>query len=342
VVQTGSMHELLSWAMAAYMSNPNVTDGGVAALLELNGFPRGLATRAVAFLPLAFGRRLLRDLVALPDSFVAGGREAPLASEPLYVLAEQWAARVGREQIEHIGLRSAEFVAVNEALNAGSKPEDLTLATPQLTFEGPVTGGATAATQLSELLASHGSTLACEARVFPRKLTPAGALGQIDIVVSAPALGERRIIESFAGYAGTWPDARSAAMDKFAHGSLPALLATLEDSRHGDQVEWQTWGDFRVCHGALLRESPPEAGIDFAAFQQELKRRLLAASLSREVHWYRTFVSVGGNGVDGRDGLLDNEEWAPGVDAVTGWAWPAADTPYALRQFFVMVPDPAT
>ena len=334
------MHELLSWAMAAYMSNPNATDANVAELLERNGFPRGLATRAVAVLPLAFGRRLLRDLVALSDSFVVDGREQPLASEPLYVLAQQWAERVGREQIEHIGLRSAEFVAVNDALNAGSKPEDLMLSTPQLTFDGPVTGGATAASQLSELLASHASTLACEARVFPRKLTSAGALGQLDIVVSAPALGERRIIESFAGYAATWPEARSTAMDQFAQGSLHALLAALDDSRRGgEQVEWETWGDFRVCHGTLLRQSTADTRVDFAPFRDELKLRLLAASLSREVHWYRTFVSVGDNGVDGHDGLLDNQEWAPGVEAVTGWPWPRAEKPYALRQFFVMVPD---
>ena len=334
------MHELLSWAMAAYMSNPNATDTDVAELLERNGFPRGLATRAVAFLPLAFGRRLLRDLVTLSDSFVADGREAALASEPLYVIAEQWAERVGREQIEHIGLRSAEFVAVNEALNAGRKPEELTLGTPQLTFDGPLTGGATAGSQLSDLLASHGSTLACEARVFPRKLTSASALGQLDIVVSAPALGERRIIESFVGYAATWPEARSAAMDQFAQGSLPALLATLDDSPQGGaQVEWETWGDFRVCHGTLLRQPSADTRVDFAPFRDEIRRRLLAASLSRQVHWYRTFVSVGDNGVDGHDGLLDNDEWAPGVEAVTGWPWPAADKPYALRQFFMMVPD---
>ena len=79
--------------------------------------------------------------------------------------------------------------------------------------------------------------------------------------------------------------------------------------------------------------------VDFAPFRDEIKRRLLAASLSREVHWYRTFASVGDNGVDGHDGLLDNQEWAPGVEAVTGWPWPPADKPYALRQFFVMVPD---
>ena len=333
------MDERLAWAIAAYMSNPDASDADVADLLERNGVPRGVATRAVAFLPLAFGRRLLRGLITIPDAFVVDGREVPLASEPLYAIAEALAERAGRDHIERIGLRSGEFNAVNQALNAGSKPEDLVLGAPYLTFDGPITGGATAASVLSELLASHGSTLACEARVFPRMLTSAGAQGQIDVVVSAPALGERRIVESFAAYAGTLAEARSAAMDRFARGSLHALLATLDDSRHGgDQVEWETWGDFRVCHGALLRQWSSETPVDFAPFLDDIKKRLLAASLSRDVHWYRTFVSVGPNGVDGYDALLDNDEWAPGVDAVTSWPWPRAETLYGLRQFFVMVP----
>lgn len=335
------MDERLAWAITAYMSNPEANDADVADLLERNGVPRGLATRAVAFLPLAFGRRLLRGLVALPDSFIVDGRELPLASEPVYALAEALAERAGRESIERIGLRSAEFNAVNQALNAGSTPGDLVLSTPHLTFDGPVTGGATTAGAVSDLLASHGSTLACEARVFPRKLTAAGAQGQIDVVVSAPALGERQIIESFAAYAATIPEASDAAMDSFARGSLHALLATLDDSRRGDgEVEWETWGDFRVCHGALLRQWSSEARVAFGPFLDEIKKRLMAAALSREVHWYRTFVSVGPNGVDAHDALLDNDEWAPGVDAVTTWPWPRAEAVYGLRQFFVMVPAP--
>jgi len=338
-MQTGAMDERLAWAITAYMSNPDASDADVADLLVRNGVPSGVATRAVAFLPLAFGRRLLRGLITIPDAFVVDGREVPLASEPLYAIAEALAEHAGREHIERIGLRSGEFNAVNQALNAGSKPEDLVLGAPYLTFDGPVTGGATAASVLSELLASHRSTLACEARVFPRMLTSAGAQGQIDVVVSAPALGERQIIESFAAYAGTVAEARGAAMDRFARGSLHALLATLDDSRHGgDQVEWETWGDFRVCHGALLRQWSSEVAVDFGPFRDEIKARLLAASLSREVHWYRTFVSVGPNGVDGHDALLDNDEWAPGVEAVTTWPWPRAEALYGLRQFFVMVP----
>jgi hypothetical protein len=113
------MRDLLEWAVAGYMSNPDASDGDIAGLLA-GGFPPGLASRAVAFVPLAFGRRMLRGVVSLPATFVGPAGEAPLAGEPLFVLAEKLVAAASREEIERIGPRSAEVRAVNAALNAGS------------------------------------------------------------------------------------------------------------------------------------------------------------------------------------------------------------------------------
>jgi hypothetical protein len=336
------VEELLAWAIAAYMSNREASDADVAALLA-EGFPRGLATRAVAFLPIAFGRRLLRGLVQLTDTFIIDEREARFDSEPMYALAQKLAESAGREQIERIGLRSAEVNAVNKALQAGHKPGDLEMSPPIfLTIEGPTTGGATAASILAEVLNTHGSRLACEARVFPREISSGAVKGQIEIVVSSPLLGARRIVESFACYGATIAEGRGAALQRFAQGSLHPLMATLEDPRHGsDQVEWETWGDFRVCLGALLRQWSDDVPVEFGPFLDEIKTRLLAAKLSREPHWYRTFVAVGNDGVIGRDALLDNDEWAPGVEAVAGWPWPRAEKPYALRQFVLLIPNAA-
>src|SRR5436190_2059930 len=131
------MRELLEWAIAGYMANPDASDDDVATLVA-GGFPRDLAARAAATLRLAFGRRMLRDLVRLPDTFVGARGEAPLASEPLFAVAEQLAAEAAREAIGRIGLGSAEVVAVNDALNAGSKPGDLVLAPPHVALGGPV------------------------------------------------------------------------------------------------------------------------------------------------------------------------------------------------------------
>ena len=335
------MDERLAWAITAYMSNPDASDADVADLLVRNGVPSGVATRAVAFLPLAFGRRLLRGLITIPDSFVIDGREAPLASEPLYDSPKR-RGTAGRESIERIGLRSGEFNAVNQALNAGSKPEDLELGPPHLMFDGPIVGGATTAGVLSELLASHASTLACEARVFPRRLTPAVAQGQIDVLVSAPALGERRIIESFAAYASTLGEARSAAMDRFSRGSLHPLLAALGDARHGaDQVEWRpgaasasAWarcsGSGRPRRPSTSRRSwttqaPPAGGVAVArgALVPHVRdRRTERSRRARRAARQRRMGPRCGRGDQ--------------------WPWPPSEKPYALRHFFVMVPAPAT
>jgi hypothetical protein len=175
--------------------------------------------------------------------------------------------------------------------------------------------------------------------MFPRKLDAKSAQGQLDIVVTAPALGERRLTESFVGQGDTIADARLNAMGKFQSASLHVLLASLEDERLGhDQVEWETWSPFRACLGPLLQQWSTPPPIDFGAFLDAIKRRLLAASLSPEVHWHRTFVAVGPDGLIGHESLLDNDDWQPGNEAIAAWPWPRASKPYALRQFTVLRP----
>jgi hypothetical protein len=334
------MREVLEWGLAGYMSNPEASDQDIAQRLE-GGFPRGVATRVVAFLPLAYGRRILRDLVTLPDSFIGEQGEAPLASEPLFAGAAALAAEAGRDEVQRVGGRSAEVHAVNKALNAGSKAADLVLGPPVLSFGGPIDGVAGTSEMLAETLAAHGSKLACRARMFPRTLGAKGAYGQLDVVVAAPALGDRRLTESFVGQGDTIASARANAMAKFQRASLHVLLASLEDQRlGGDQVEWESWSGFRACLGPLLRQWSEPPPIDFGAFLDEIERRLLAAPLSPEVHWHRTFVAVGPDGLLTNESLLDNDDWKPGMDAIAAWPWPRASQPYALRHFAVLLPSP--
>jgi hypothetical protein len=334
------MREVLEWGLAGYMSNPEASDEDVAKLLE-GGFPRGLATRAVVFLPLAYGRRILRDVVSLPDTFLGETGEVPLASEPLFTAATALAAEAGREEVGRVGMHSSEVDAVNKALHAGSKAADLVVGPPWLRFDGSVDGARGTTEILAETLAVHGSKLPCQARMFPRKLDAKTAWGQLDIVVSAPALGERRLTESFVGQGNTIAEARANALGKFQSASLHVLLASLEDERlGGNQVEWETWSPFRACLGPLLRQWSTPPPIDFGAFLDGIKRRLLGARLSPEVHWHRMFVAVGPDGVTGHESLLDNEDWQPGIEAIAAWPWPRADKPYALRQFTVLLPMP--
>jgi hypothetical protein len=113
-------------------------------------------------------------------------------------------------------------------------------------------------------------------------------------------------------------------------------------SEHGgDQVEWEHWRDFELCSGSMLEmwASPP--AMSYAALLDAIKAAL--PELSRELHWFRMFVAINEGKLLGHDALLDNEVYAPVVELLENWPWPASDKAYALRHFFALVPaDRAT
>lgn len=338
---------IVRWAIAAFHANPDADDAALVALLRAAGLPH--ADRAVTMLPLAFGRRILDGLVDLPATCVevdAGGRprrSGPLADDPIYAAADQIARAEGsRDDAERIGLRSAEVRAVNQALHAGAKPEDLVLSPPTLQIDDdapPVPGvppAPDAQALIDELVAAHGAPpLSLHARTFPRAVEHGRVQLQLDVVTP---VGERWINESFAGLGATIHAALGDATRKFASGSLHVLLAALVDRGLGaGQVEWERWGAFDACLGPLLRmwsDTAPGLGD----FLDALRARVVAATLSREVHWLRTFVATDGARILGFDLLLDNDPWPPGVALLQGWPWPASDRTYALRHFLVLVP----
>lgn len=334
--------EALAWAIAAYLSNPDADDGDIADLLEHHGVPDALAQRLVVMLPLAFGRRVLHSIVALPDEIRAGGVPLTLSADAVYAAAWARAQDATRAEVDAIGMRSSEVHGVNSALKAGSKAEDLALATalPALPA-GPLADPAWATARLAEFTTAHGSKLAWTARVFPSRLTRTNAQYQLDVVVPTP--DGRRVVESFAGMGATIADAVAESLNKFARGSLHVLLAALENDSHDDQVDWEVWGEppdqWRACVGPLLRQWSSKTAVDFAAYLDAVKTALLAAPLSRELHWFRTFVAIGTDGpLLGRDALLDNETWPPGDELLVGWPWPRGEEAYALRHLVALVP----
>ncbi|MFC5235426.1 hypothetical protein [Pseudonocardia zijingensis] len=119
--------------LEAFRDRSDAADEELIDGLRAAGVPH--AERAVALLPIAFGRLLLDGLVTLPATFFDGDREVAFADEPLYVAAAQL-ARTQRQpaDIDPIALRSAEVRAVNQALHAGSQPETLVLAPLRMAF----------------------------------------------------------------------------------------------------------------------------------------------------------------------------------------------------------------
>src|SRR5215469_874654 len=79
-----------------------------------------LAERLLIFLPMAYTRRLLPD-VSYQDGLVTPGGRVNLSAEPVFLAALGRAQRAGRGEVGRIAVRSSEFNAINELLNAGSK-----------------------------------------------------------------------------------------------------------------------------------------------------------------------------------------------------------------------------
>lgn len=119
---------LTLWALDAH---PGADPAELVSILRANGVPQ--ADRAVALVPVAFGRQLLDGMVAASPSAIEDGREIVLAEDPIFAAAA-WIARTaeGSAAVLPVGMRSAEVHVVNDAMHRGSKPEDLVLAPPVL------------------------------------------------------------------------------------------------------------------------------------------------------------------------------------------------------------------
>lgn len=124
-------------------------DGAILRELAAGGMGRRDAGRAVALVPLAFGRVLLgtlgvRSAATAVLRSVRTGEDTPfrLEDDPIYVQARQLAetayarGAMEREEFAAVALRSAEVDAVNQALQAGSRPEDLQGSPPVLFWSG--------------------------------------------------------------------------------------------------------------------------------------------------------------------------------------------------------------
>jgi hypothetical protein len=128
--------DIVRSALPVFHAHPDAADGELVEFLKAAGVPA--AERVVAFLPIAYGRRLLDGLVELPATFLVGGREHRLTDDPIYAAADHLACtEATKADVGAIGMRSAEVSVVNQALNAGSNPADLLLSPPILMVDNP-------------------------------------------------------------------------------------------------------------------------------------------------------------------------------------------------------------
>jgi hypothetical protein len=112
------------------------------------GLSRWEAVAAMRFIPLALGRSILLEGlgIALPDSYLLvngdAREERKLAGEPFFrgtaFIARTLAADYGPSLLGQVALLSPEVQAVNEALNAGSQPQDLVASPPVVLWEAGI------------------------------------------------------------------------------------------------------------------------------------------------------------------------------------------------------------
>jgi hypothetical protein len=136
----------VAWLADVIAGRDDFTEDDLYAALAEAGVPDSVADRAFKFTQTAWGRAFLDGLgVQFPADYLCfnGAGEVAesglLADEPYYVaaaaLARRYAGSPGFTKFAHM---SADVAAINDALHAGSKPEDLA-GGPAAFFTEPVT-----------------------------------------------------------------------------------------------------------------------------------------------------------------------------------------------------------
>ena len=138
-------------AVELFRSTPALKDEAIFRVLVLEGAEPRVAARCVEFLPLAYSRMLLLEagLPRFPESFMRllGNGEFKTSrfdSDPVWNAIVTFAngerkSITAAKDLMAIGGRCATFNAVNDALHAGSRLQDLYLGEPALLWpeDGP-------------------------------------------------------------------------------------------------------------------------------------------------------------------------------------------------------------
>lgn len=130
-------------------ANPNLTQHEAYETLTDADVPPPLADRTYKFTQVALGRALLADMgIAFSTDYLCFDAEGEvresgqLAEEPSFAAASRLSSRyLPLPACQSLALASADVQAVNNALNAGSRPEELVMAPVCNFLEAPTAAG---------------------------------------------------------------------------------------------------------------------------------------------------------------------------------------------------------
>jgi hypothetical protein len=134
-----TVREAIALALPVFVAHAGSGLFVIREELERVGVPRRLAAEIVEFLPLALARALLDGMgVHFEDHYVrqtASGNiigEKLLTDEPVFREGLALANEVSVDGAVYLAVAgwSAEYRAINQAMNSGSRPEDLRCAPP--------------------------------------------------------------------------------------------------------------------------------------------------------------------------------------------------------------------
>ncbi|MCA9604256.1 MAG: hypothetical protein KC619_01590 [Myxococcales bacterium] len=339
--------------IACFVGMRGATDEVLRERLASLGVEPWLAERLVTWLPVAYGRVLLKD-VPFGDHYSAGDAQLRLSDDPVYVAARERAGRGTRDEMEAIALRSADVDAVNAYLrrcDEEGRTADLTsirvhtALVDRLPELGTGDGGvAEPRDALRGFVEGHGFAtlpdgMGIDAFVYPRVSADRFSL-QVDYAVFDPRLAVSPLLESFGGVGATYRDAIGDTVKKLERGSVHVIIAGLLDQTScEEQVEWETWphpgGPIRVCLGGQLRlygDGAPPMG----PLLDRLRDALAGVALSPTIHALRVFTMRMGDRVYADEVLLDGQPWAEGLALVGAYAWPHVEHVWGTRLFALL------
>ncbi|MCE7996658.1 MAG: hypothetical protein HEP71_32130 [Roseivirga sp.] len=128
----------IALAVKVFETYPSQGQKGICDLIGKKTGRADLASDLYRFIPIAYGRLIVQE-VSYPDRYLVEKKgdiaEYAFSENTLYVQVEQYITRKIRKppsQIDMLNVlnHSPEFDAINQALHAGSKLEDLVLSPP--------------------------------------------------------------------------------------------------------------------------------------------------------------------------------------------------------------------
>jgi hypothetical protein len=192
----------------------------------------------------------------------------------------------------------------------------------------------------------NGTDTLLQAWVIPKEHPPKKMVIQLDIKVICPSrLGQRILVESYAGWGDTFHDANRNAFGKFLLASLHVILAAFVNRDLGeDHVEWERWSDNRhtweACLGPFLLnefQKPNAGNLDYGVLLDKLREAFLPQA-SNQTHWLRCFLgSLDGIRI-GQEVLLDNDTWPNGEAILNSFPINRVPGYFSLRHFLIALP----